>query len=341
MNTKVLVDAVVRQTTVLIANLSTAAGVRAPLAHVADQVFLDLSRAIENQGIGRKVVADMFGLALRSYQKRVNRLAASEGEVQNLLWDAVLAYVTEHAPIARAKVLIRFHYDGEAQVAAVLNDLVESGMLTRTGRGMTCVYGVANPDELEAMVAAERSDTLAWVLWVIIYRAQGLTLDELNSMVPYTESEVAAAVGVLLEDGRARDEDGALYGETLSVPVGSAAGWEAAVFDHFQAVCTAIGQKIRGGISGSNVGDKVGGATLHFDLTDGHPYHERVTDLLRDIRAQVNELWNEVHAYNQENDISEDAKRSLVFYFGQYMVGGFVPDGGVVHESEPGSEAEA
>ena len=66
MNVKLLVDAIMRQTTVLVAQLSTAAGVRAPLAHVADQVFLSLAREIEAQGVGKKVVADMFGMALRS-----------------------------------------------------------------------------------------------------------------------------------------------------------------------------------------------------------------------------------------------------------------------------------
>lgn len=39
MNPRYLVDQLVRQTTVLIAQLSTASGIRAPLAHVADQVL--------------------------------------------------------------------------------------------------------------------------------------------------------------------------------------------------------------------------------------------------------------------------------------------------------------
>jgi hypothetical protein len=77
MDTRHLVDAIVRQTTVLIAQLSTAAGVRTPLAQVADQVFLELARELEGQGIGRKVAADMFGLALRSYQKKITRLSGS------------------------------------------------------------------------------------------------------------------------------------------------------------------------------------------------------------------------------------------------------------------------
>ena len=80
MNVKLLIDAIMRQTTVLIAQLSTAAGVRAPLAHLADQVFVTLAKEIEAQGVGRKVVADMFGMALRSYQKKTQRLGGSQTE---------------------------------------------------------------------------------------------------------------------------------------------------------------------------------------------------------------------------------------------------------------------
>lgn len=39
MDIKLLTDAIIRQTTVLIAQLSTNAGIRAPLAHLADEVF--------------------------------------------------------------------------------------------------------------------------------------------------------------------------------------------------------------------------------------------------------------------------------------------------------------
>jgi hypothetical protein len=61
MNVRLLIDGIVRQTTVLIAQLSTTAGVRAPPAKMADQVFIDLAREIEAQGVARKVAADMFG----------------------------------------------------------------------------------------------------------------------------------------------------------------------------------------------------------------------------------------------------------------------------------------
>jgi hypothetical protein len=85
MNATLLIDAIVRQTTVLIATLATAAGHRAPLARVADQVFSDLVGELKEQGLGNKVIADMFGMALRAllrahpnsvYGDRVNALMA-------------------------------------------------------------------------------------------------------------------------------------------------------------------------------------------------------------------------------------------------------------------------
>lgn len=95
MNPRLLIDAIVQQTTVLIAQLSTAAGLRSPLAHVADKVFLSLAQEIERQGVSRKVVADMFGLALRTYQRKVQRLEESESASGRTLWEAILEYVTE------------------------------------------------------------------------------------------------------------------------------------------------------------------------------------------------------------------------------------------------------
>ena len=88
MDVKLLIDAIVRQTTVLIAQLSTSTGIRAPLAHIADQVFLDLAAEIEAQGVGRKIAADMFGLALRSYQKKSGHGLLLGRQLQRAKWRA-------------------------------------------------------------------------------------------------------------------------------------------------------------------------------------------------------------------------------------------------------------
>jgi hypothetical protein len=91
MNAALLIHAIVRQTTVLIAALATASGQRAQLASVANLVFADLVRELREQGLGNKIIADMFGMALRTYHRKLARLSASRTVHGRSLWEAVLA----------------------------------------------------------------------------------------------------------------------------------------------------------------------------------------------------------------------------------------------------------
>src|SRR5262245_38056821 len=202
MNVKLLIDAIVRQTTVLIAQLSTAAGVRAPLAHVADRVFLDLAREIEAQGVGRKVVADMFGLALRTYQKKVQRLTESETVRDRTLWEAVLEFLTQNGSSPRQRIIERFKYDDEGGVAAVLNDLVSSGLVYRTGRGDSCVYGITSASDYTQLIDASNLESVAGLLWVTIYRAGGLRREELADILNGDGHMLDSALELLLQEGR-------------------------------------------------------------------------------------------------------------------------------------------
>src|ERR1700690_1478601 len=113
MSVPLLVAALVRQTTVLIAQVATSGGVRAPLAQVADQVFLDLVRELERQGVSRKVSADMFGMGLRSFLRRIQRLGESSTERGQSLWEAVLGFLRQNTVVTRARVLERFSRDEE------------------------------------------------------------------------------------------------------------------------------------------------------------------------------------------------------------------------------------
>ena len=81
MNAYLLINAVVQQTMVFIAQLATAGGVRAPLAHVAEQVFLDLTSELQNRGVKKKVIADMFGMALRTYHRRVRERGREQDRI--------------------------------------------------------------------------------------------------------------------------------------------------------------------------------------------------------------------------------------------------------------------
>ena len=135
-----LIQAIVRQTTVLIAQLATSGGWRAPLAQVPNQVFQDLATELERQGVSRKVSADMFGMGLRSYQRRVRRITQSSTEHGRSLWEATLDYIRRRGMTPRAEVLRRFANEDEALLRGVLYDLCDSHLVFQAGQGAQVVY---------------------------------------------------------------------------------------------------------------------------------------------------------------------------------------------------------
>jgi DNA-binding Lrp family transcriptional regulator len=316
-DTQVLVDSIMRQATVLIAQLSSAAGVRAPLAHLADEVFLNLSEELERQGVSRKVVADMFGLALRGYQRRVQRLRESATERGTTLWRALLEHVQEHGPLTRRRLFERFRNDDPLAVGAVLNDLSSSGLVYRTGSGDDTVYGVVRDEDRKVLAHESTLETSSALVWLGLCRDATRSVDDLASELSLTPAQVEAAITYLEDQGRIRREAGHIEVEPMVVPVGATEGWEAAVFDHFQAMCVAIATKLRLGRTRAETADTTGGATLAFEIHANHPQREEVLGLLARVRAEVNELWGRVEAHNAAHPVGEPEHRRVTFYFGQ------------------------
>lgn len=326
MNTQLLIDAIVRQTMVLIAQLSTAEGVRSPLSHIADHVFVSLVRELESQGLGKKVVADMFGLVLRSYRQKVQRLNESITCRGVTLSGAVHAFLTEHGAASRAEILGHFAGDDEPTVRSVLNDLVESGLVCRSGRGKETSYRVATADELEELgmsSAVNSQQTNEALVWLHVCRSGPLRKDELTKLLALSEAAMDEALRGLLAGARIRSEqrpDG-LYFSTdhCLIPVGEAAGWEAAVIDHHRAVLSALAAKAVSGRHVSAANDTVGGTTLTYDVWPGHPKEREVLDLLATTRRGLIALWEEVEAYNQAHPSA--APYQVTCYCGQYLKG--------------------
>src|SRR5690606_23595495 len=243
------------QTTVLIAQLSTAAGIRAPLAHLADQVFVELSREIEAQGVSRKVAADMFGLAIRTYQKKVQRLTESVADKGDTVWETALAYLQTHGSAPRRLLLERFKQHDPIVVGSVLNDLVCSGLVYKTGTGDSAVFGITKDQDRNQTLREQNREALAPVVWLIIYRSGGITLTDLLGQLSADEPGVLEALDALEGEQRVQRTGhgpGAIYrATTFLVPVDAEHGWEAAVFDQFQTMVRAIGTKLRLGAARS------------------------------------------------------------------------------------------
>jgi hypothetical protein len=317
MQLRLLIDGIVRQTTVMLAQISTSAGTRSPLSHIADQVFFELAKEIEAQGVKRRVAADMFGMALRAYQKKTQRLVQSASARERTLWQAVLELI-EEGETTRARIEKRFRRDGEAEVAAVLKDLVRSGLVYCTGSGEHAVYGVTRPEVRDRVQQRAGLDSLASIVWLKVFRGEAHTLSELGAALPVEPADLHAAVQELLSSGRLSERAGRLESSNVMIPIGTSQGSEAAVLDHFRAVSVAIAAKVRAGLAGAQADDRLGGSTFTFTVHPDHPLAREVYALLAETRSSTQALWDRVAAYNEAHPPDESLSDRVVFYVGQY-----------------------
>lgn len=315
---QLLIDDIVRQTTLLIAQLSTAAGLRAPLARIADQVFLELARELEAQGVGQKVAADMFGLALRSYQLKLKRVSESADTAPVSLWQDIHDRLS--AGSATRRELERAFPTSDAKdVAAVLHDMVKSGVAYSAGRGSDSVYGLTSAADRERLSEGARRRVLSEMTWYLVARGVASTRAELATELRATTADLDAALDALLEGGQLRHDGERLTAQRFEIGVGAEQGWETAVCDHFRSVATAIAAKVNR--PRSSAGDRVGGGTLSFLVHDAHPDAAEVYALLEATRARAGALWQRVAAHNQAHPPPEGSDR-VTFYFGQMVIEG-------------------
>ncbi len=309
MSVPLLVAALVRQTTVLIAQVATSGGVRAPLAQVADQVFLDLVRELERQGVSRKVSADMFGMGLRSFLRRIQRLGESSTERGQSLWEAVLGFLRQDSVVTRSRVLERFSRDEEAQVKSVLIDLSQSGLVFATGTGGDLLYRAASEDELQSMRQASHGEGLEELVWALVYRMGPATRNELFALGGVAAADLDRALSRLTQSRRISRVGSAATARYCTsnfvVSKGETVGFEAAVFDHYQAMVQTFCCRLRGetpDITVENLApeDTIGGSTYSFDLWQGHPFAAQVLGTLAKYRENMTALRAQVEAYNEQ-----------------------------------------
>lgn len=323
MNAQILIDGIVRQTTILIAQLATSGGVRAPLAHIANQVFLELAREVESQGVSKQVSADMFGLALRSYRRRIQRLEATATDRDGSIWEAMLDYLAKAGVVTRTDVLRRFHRDDPELVKSVLHDACESGLVFRLGSGKDLAYRAATEAELTQL--GQRKEGLDEIVWLFVYREGPLTEADLGQRLPALRDDLGPALARLADGGRvAGDAQGRYTARSVVMAPGASEGWEMGMLDHFQAVVRTLCGRLRA-IAQDEPTPDVGGSTYSLRVWPGHPMEDEVRGLLGAFRRKHTDLRRRVQEYNESHPLP-DRYDEVVVYGGQCVLPRERPD---------------
>jgi hypothetical protein len=138
-------------------------------------------------------------------------------------------------------------------------------------------------------------------------------------MVPMPRPEFEASLNQLLGEGKIRSIDretpAAKYlAQGCYIPVGDPAGWEAAVFDHYQALVTAVCAKLR---MGANATDRIGGSTYAYFVWPGHPMENEVYGFLARLREQAVALRQRLDEFNRTQEKSREEMTRVTTYVGQ------------------------
>jgi hypothetical protein len=177
--------------------------------------------------------------------RKLRRLEEGMTEPGRTLWEAVLDFVRSEGMVSRERVLQRFGRDDPLQLQAILRDLVDSGLVFCSGTGRAAVYRATSESDISRLSQMAADGGLDELVWVLIYRCGPLTEEELGQKLG-RRNGLSDILDRLLADGRVeRRKDGKLAARDFVLLLGAAQGWEAAMFDHIQAVVQTVCQRLR------------------------------------------------------------------------------------------------
>jgi hypothetical protein len=258
----------------------------------------------------------MFGLGLRTYRRKIQRMSESSTERGRSLWEVVLEYVENRSSTSRYDVLARFSLDDEAQVRAVLHDLCDSQLVIAKEHNGKTMYRVASEDELLSFRSTQNTEGFEDLLLALMYREGPLSIPQIAERAQTDERLLEEPVKRLMDLGRleASESDGLTKYEvkSLVIPLGASAGWEAAVFDHFKAVVKTIIVRLSKENT-TSPSDSVGGSTYTIDTWPGHPLAEEVAGELGRIRSTLSDLRRRVDEHNTTESRPEQYDRAVIY----------------------------
>jgi hypothetical protein len=109
-----------------------------------------------------------------------------------------------------------------------------------------------------------------------------------------------------------RDEQGRYACRSVVLDAGGSAGWEAGLFDHFQAVVKTMCARLRRGANGSREAES-GGSTYTFSIWAGHPFEDEVRGFLAQFPDRLSKLRQDIKNHNDQNPLPNHYDRVTVY----------------------------
>jgi len=325
---ELLIDGVARQSVRLIAHIATFAG-RSRLSGLTEQMFGWMVTALREEcDLNHGVIQSMLALPRSTYFDRLSRRSESGHGVN--LWLAILLQFQRRAPAPLsveelAQILPRVD---EHSLRGILADLQKQELIACATGGASNLawerFAIVDAERVKTVIDCALED-ISSMLLVAVYQNGPIGVSALAERLGLAVAEIED--GLLdLNDRGLIDVDRSNGAERwdckgLDIAFENVEAWHAAVYDHVHAVVNAVIGKLRSEKTQACMEDEVGGSTFSYEVWPGHPHEKRVGALFKKVRAEGNQLLEELRVFEQ----SEAAKakppaaqrRKVVFYCGQ------------------------
>ncbi|MEZ4267485.1 MAG: hypothetical protein R3F39_13990 [Myxococcota bacterium] len=297
MNFSNLVERMVPLVAELFATLKVTDPLRMDFAGIAEKTVHDLVGVLRQEGLTNEEIAAALDLSIAGFYRKVKDLretySPGEGTRRPTLWEHVYDFVLEQSggsgdrPVTYTAIEARFPQLTPERLGAMLRYLVRFGRLSMTGHGASRRYRIV---EREQPTGATYHDAV-----VTLYRDGPLTRVELAQRLETDEDACDAWLARLRDAGRLEEttvgRQKTRYRATgYHIEPDEPAGYEAALWDHFQAVVRAICMKVRLGATQASMRDLIGGTTFSFDLPVDDPLYAEISGFLAETRQRM-EAW--------------------------------------------------
>ena len=234
----------------LFATLKVNDPLRMDFADIAEKTIYDIVEVLRAEGLTNEEIAASLDLSIAGFYRKLKDLRetyASPGtngqERRGTLWERIYGFLlreTGGAPGAGVRYTAierEFGFLTPDRLGSILRYLVKFGRLSVSGHGASASYRIVVRERAEG---ASYHDAV-----VMLYRDGPLALAELGVRLEQAEDRCAEWIERLRAAGRLETTtpaggEPAYRAISYHIEPDSAVGYEAALWDHFQAVCRAI-----------------------------------------------------------------------------------------------------